>query len=101
MALEQISEEKDDANESPVEPVPRLCSEIQLFDLCDLEKCKYKSANFCTNDELLTRFERIADVDAGSRMAYSDDDMEEDDEYCDYCFGDDDGRDDYADEEDF
>lgn len=38
---------------------PRLCSEIQLFDLCEKESCDYKSDKFCTQGELLTRFETI------------------------------------------
>jgi hypothetical protein len=36
---------------------PRLCSEIQLFDLCEEERCSYKSQKFCTKGELLSRFE--------------------------------------------
>ena len=43
--------------------VPRLCSEIQLFDLCDLESCTDKSGRFCTNQDLLSRFERISEDD--------------------------------------
>jgi hypothetical protein len=40
-------------------PVPRLCSEIQLFDLCEEETCNYKREKFCNKGELLTRFETI------------------------------------------
>ena len=46
-----------------VMPLRRLCSEIQLFDLCDLEQCRYKRERFCTDEKLLIRFERIADSD--------------------------------------
>jgi len=38
---------------------PRLCSEIQLFDLCEKETCNYKTDKFCTQGELLTRFEAV------------------------------------------
>lgn len=41
----------------------RLCSEIQLFDLCDLDACAHKNNRFCTSSELLARFEKIADVE--------------------------------------
>lgn len=39
----------------------RLCSEIQLFDLCDLESCGHKKGRFCTDCTLLDRFENIAE----------------------------------------
>lgn len=39
----------------------RLCSEIQLFDLCDLDSCTSKNGRFCTDHLLLGRFEKIAE----------------------------------------
>jgi len=39
----------------------RLCSEIQLFDLCDLESCNRRSGRYCTDSVLLGRFEKIAE----------------------------------------
>ena len=39
----------------------RLCSEIQLFDLCDLDSCGRKNGRFCTNSALLDKFEKIAE----------------------------------------
>ena len=40
----------------------RLCSEIQLFDLCDLDSCCYKmNSRFCADPALLDRFEKIAE----------------------------------------
>lgn len=55
---------KDDIEENAVgKPVQRLCSEIQLFDLCERERCNYKQGRFCTNGELLMRFERISEKD--------------------------------------
>ncbi|HEY3307377.1 MAG TPA: hypothetical protein VGJ93_02870 [Desulfuromonadaceae bacterium] len=69
-------------------PSKRLCSEIQLFDLCELESCKYKVGGFCENPELLARFERIAEEDEQPIAPYLDEDsdgLEEDD----FAFGDD------------
>lgn len=39
----------------------RLCSEIQLFDLCDLDSCNHRSGRYCTDPALLGRFEKIAE----------------------------------------
>ena len=39
----------------------RLCSEIQLFDLCDLDSCHLKNGRICTDPALLSRFEKIAE----------------------------------------
>jgi len=41
----------------------RLCSEIQLFDLCDLGTCYNKNGRFCTDPILLSKFEKIAEVE--------------------------------------
>lgn len=54
---------KEKVADQPLKPVQRLCNEIQLFDLCDLEKCRYKAGLFCTNEDLLQRFEAIAEVE--------------------------------------
>lgn len=52
-----MSDSEPKANSVPL----RLCSEIQLFDLCDLSTCKLKSGGFCTDPVLLGRFEKIAE----------------------------------------
>ena len=39
----------------------RLCSEIQLFDLCDLSSCRHKNGRYCTEPDLLSSFEKIAE----------------------------------------
>lgn len=41
--------------------VQRLCTEIQLFELCSLGTCACKSGRFCTNSDFLARFEAIAE----------------------------------------
>jgi len=38
----------------------RLCSEIQLFDLCGKEKCAEREGRFCTDENMLNRFEAIS-----------------------------------------
>ncbi len=48
----------------------RLCSEIQLFDLCDLDACTYKSGRFCTDPDLVRRFEKIAEEDLRTPERY-------------------------------
>lgn len=61
----------------------RLCSEIQLFDLCDLALCRQRSGRFCTDPVLLSRFEKIAEdeVRAPERYISGEDDDSEADGY--------------------
>jgi hypothetical protein len=59
---------------------PRLCSEIQLFDLCDLETCCQKNGRYCTNQEVLDRFEAIKEEDERSPEQYIAEDFEEDED---------------------
>jgi hypothetical protein len=73
-------------------PEPRLCNEIQLFDLCDLDACSSKEGRFCRNAELLSAFERISDVEAGPQVLTSEEAEEGEDaggEEYDDAFGDD------------
>ncbi len=58
----------------------RLCSEIQLFDLCNLASCRFKSGRFCCNHELLERFEKIADEEFRSSEMLVDEASEDEDE---------------------
>jgi hypothetical protein len=61
-----------------LEPPQRLCSEIQLFDLCSRDICEYKKGRYCTNAGILARFEAISDdEDACSSDQYLADEMEE------------------------
>jgi len=77
------------AGETPAAPVQRLCNEIQLFDLCELEKCGHKQGLYCTSPELLSRFEAIAEEDerpaASGSVCEEDEDAlaSDDDEYGD------------------
>jgi len=58
----------------------RLCSEVQLFDLCDLEKCHHKIGNFCTDPLLLSRFEKISEDEIRSPERYISGEIDEDDD---------------------
>jgi len=46
-------------------PPPRLCGEIQLFDLCARDVCNHKDGRYCTKGDILARFEAILDDDDG------------------------------------
>jgi hypothetical protein len=50
----------------------RLCSEIQLFDLCELDVCGHKDGRYCTKGDLLARFEAIADDDRSPEQFFAD-----------------------------
>lgn len=52
-SVKELSEKETEVKEVP----RRLCSEIQLFDLCELQKCHFKDDRFCTDPEMLARFE--------------------------------------------
>lgn len=73
----------------------RLCSEIQLFDLCDLDTCTCKDGRFCTNPAILARFEAIKEEDDRPQYLADefDEDQEEDADDLD-AFGDEDYEDD-------
>jgi hypothetical protein len=62
------------------QPVRRLCSEIQLFDLCDLETCCQKDGRYCPNEEVLQRFEAIKEEDERSPEQYLVEELDEDEE---------------------
>jgi hypothetical protein len=58
--------------------VQRLCSEIQLFDLCDLDTCCQKDGRYCTNPEVLERFEAIKEEDERSPEQYLTEELDDD-----------------------
>ncbi len=104
MARKQTAKAQE---ETALKPVQRLCSEIQLFDLCDLDVCRFKQGRFCTQEELLSRFEGISEDDASQLRVTqdgeeSDEDTEESLLYCDdldgESYSDDDGNDGWEDE---
>jgi len=76
----------------------RLCSEIQLFDLCDLETCCQKNGRYCTNPEVLERFEAIKEEDERSPEQYLTEEFDEE-ENEDLDFDEEDGADEYEDDD--
>lgn len=76
-------------------PPRRLCSEIQLFDLCELERCRFKDGRFCTDSDLLARFEAVAEPQDRPTTRFDDDDDDDPEEFDE----DDDGYDDFDDED--
>lgn len=62
--------------EQAAPPPRRLCSEIQLFDLCELERCHFRDGRYCTDPEMLARFEAAAEPE--DRPSYRFDESEED-----------------------
>ena len=88
----------DDESDTPLEkPVQRLCNEIQLFDLCELNSCDYKEGRFCANQDLLSRFENIAEDDTRLSDRYQDEEPDES-EYDEDGYGFEPGIDEYDDE---
>ena len=80
----------------------RLCSEIQLFDLCDLETCRQKDGRFCTNVEVLERFEAIKEEDERSPEQYLAEELDEEEDgegLEEPLYDEEDGADDYGDED--
>lgn len=91
---ERVAVGAESDGEKTVKPAKRLCNEIQLFDLCELEKCGHKQGLFCTNTELLNRFEAIAEEDERPAAALISDELDEGEAT-------DDEDDDVLDDEDF
>lgn len=62
-------------------PTNRLCSEIQLFDLCDLDRCDYRKERFCTNPELLRKFEAIKEEDDRHTLVYDENETADENDF--------------------
>lgn len=66
-----------DSETTPDTQPQRLCSEVQLFDLCDLDSCRHKSGRFCSDPVLLSRFEKIAEDELKSPERYISDEIDD------------------------
>jgi hypothetical protein len=55
----------------------RLCSEIQLFDLCDLDVCGHKDGRYCTKGDILAKFEAIREEDDRPPEQFMADELDE------------------------
>jgi hypothetical protein len=83
-----------DSEPQPQIQAQRLCTEIQLFDLCELEVCRHKVGRFCADPELLGRFEKIAEKEVRPVERY----ISEEDDSDDVLYDDEDG--DFSDDDD-
>ena len=81
-----------DSELKPVILPQRLCSEIRLFDLCDLDSCNHRNGRFCMDPALLGRFEKITDDELRAPERYISEEID------DAEAGDGDGYDDEDDE---
>lgn len=59
--MSKVKKTAEVEGQETVELPRRLCSEIQLFDLCELERCHFRDERFCTDPEMLARFEAEAE----------------------------------------
>ena len=73
--------------------IRRLCSEIQLFDLCERDVCTCKEGRFCTDQELIARFERISEDDRQPAERYQTEPLDDDEPDFDDAFALDEGDD--------
>lgn len=58
-------------------PEKRLCTEIQLFDLCERDVCSHRDGRYCTKGELLAKFEAISEEDDRSPEQFMADELDE------------------------
>lgn len=94
---EDVNDVKDVKDVKDEKPQQRLCSEIQLFDLCSEEVCKHRDGRYCTNSEALAKFEAISEEDSSDMyVAEEMDDIDGDD---DLSYDDEAAGDEYVDEE--
>ena len=90
-----------DSESNPDVLPQRLCNEIQLFDLCDLDTCVRKNGRFCTDPALLDRFEKIAEDELRTQERYvSEESVAAEDECEGEGYFDEDAMDDFEDGED-
>ncbi len=55
----------------------RLCSEIQLFDLCELDVCGHRDGRYCTRGDILARFEAISEEEERSPEQFLADELDD------------------------
>jgi len=77
----------------------RLCSEIQLFDLCELDTCNHRDGRYCTKGDILARFEAIREEDHRSPEQFMAEELEEVEGEDDLAFDEAFGVDEFEDEE--
>jgi hypothetical protein len=83
----------------PKELPKRLCSELQLFDLCELDTCSHKDGRYCTKGEILAKFESISEEDDRSPEQYMADELDDTEGAGDLGYDEAFGVDEYGEEE--
>lgn len=78
----------------------RLCSEIQLFDLCERDVCSHKDGRYCTKGDILARFEAILDEEERSPEQFMADELDDVEGADDLGYDDAYGVDEYGEEDD-
>jgi hypothetical protein len=91
-----------ETTENPVAAAPpkRLCNEIQLFDLCELDVCSHKDGRYCTKGDILAKFEQIKEEDDRSPEQFMADELDECEGAGDLAYDEAFGVDEYEDEYD-
>lgn len=77
----------------------RLCTEIQLFDLCDRDTCSHRDGRYCTKAEILAKFEAIKEEDDRSAEQFMADELDETEGAGDMGYDESFGVDEYEDDE--
>lgn len=81
------------------EQAKRLCSEIQLFDLCDKDVCGHRDGRYCTKGDILAKFEAIKEEDERSPEQFLADELDDVEGAGDMGFDESFGVDEYGEEE--
>jgi len=79
----------------------RLCSEIQLFDLCDKgqDVCGHLDGRYCTKGDIIARFEAISEDDDRSPEQFMADELDDAEDAGDLGYDEAFGVDEYGEEE--
>ena len=77
----------------------RLCSEIQLFDLCARDVCNHKDGRYCTKGDILAKFEAIREEEERSPEQFMADELDDVEGAGDMGFDEAFGVDEYGDDE--
>jgi hypothetical protein len=81
------------------EQTKRLCTEIQLFDLCDKDVCGHRDGRYCTKGDILAKFEAIKEEDERSPEQFMGDELEDVEGAGDMAYDEAFGVDEYGEEE--
>lgn len=93
-----MEDEIQEAPEKKEVKQSRLCSEIQLFDLCSRDVCNHRDGRYCTKGDILAKFEAISEDDDRSPEMYMAEEMDDVEGAEDLGFDDAFGVDEYEDE---